>query len=447
MIKAVVFDLDGVLVDADEWHWQALNLALRDHDLPEISWQEHLSIYKGRPTREKLATYRQRHFREMDRLGYTEMPKTVPYQKQWWTKHMIEGRCQPRPEIVAMFDHLRGLGYKIAVASNAVRATVDSMLERSGLTADLTLSNEDVDHPKPSPDIYLKAFDALGARPEECVIVEDSAVGIQAADASGAWVLGVSGPGEVNVWRVLGLIKSRDTVNLVIPAAGRGARFAEAGYLYPKPLIPVKGKPMLRAVLDNLSDLGPDLHPTVIAQRDHIDRYGMARLFPEATIVRLSGVTQGAADTVLQADRWIGPRELVIANSDQIVDELGGFLRTCRRLDADAGIVVFAADDPKWSYAKIGEDGFVTEVAEKKPISPWATAGIYWYRNGTEFVRYARQMIAKDIRVNGEFYVAPVFNEMIADGKRVLAYSVTESSMHGLGTPEDLEAYQCATVL
>jgi dTDP-glucose pyrophosphorylase len=109
------------------------------------------------------------------------------------------------------------------------------------------------------------------------------------------------------------------------------------------------------------------------------------------------------------------------------------------RLGVDGGVLVFPATHPKWSYVRTDANGMVVEVAEKKVISNTATVGIYWYRKGSEYVRYAERMIAKNFRVNGEFYVAPVFNEYLDDGKVVAAYGCYK--MHGLGTPEDLEAY------
>lgn len=425
MIRAVLFDLDGVLVDADEWHFEALNLALADHDLPTISWQEHLTIYKGIPTSRKLAIYKERHG--------VETPKTIPYQKQFWTGHFIEAKCKPDPVKVDMIRRLSER-YEIGVCSNAIRQTVDTMLDRSGLEVDFSLSNEDVERHKPEPDIYLKAFEELGFRPDECVIVEDSDAGKTAARASGAHVCEVNGPDEVNYYRVLATIRQAEAVNVVIPAAGQGKRFAEAGFLYPKPLIDVYGKPMLQRVLANLSSFGS---PIVIAQQAHMDLYGMKDLFPGVTFVPISTQTDGAARTVLHARHLIdNDNELVLANSDQLLEDFdaSSFLARMRRLGADGGIVTFEADDPKWSYARCDGDR-VVEVAEKRVISDRATVGVYWFRRGRDFVHYAQQMIDKNVRTNGEFYVCPVFNELIADGLSVFQH---DGSMVGLGTPEDL---------
>ena len=107
--------------------------------------------------------------------------------------------------------------------------------------------------------------------------------------------------------------------------------------------------------------------------------------------------------------------------------------------NVDGGIVTFKSTHPKWSFAKIDENNFVTEVAEKRPISTLATVGIYFWKHGKDYVKYAEQMIEKNIRVNNEFYVCPVFNEAIADGKKFKTYNINK--MWGLGTPEDLDIF------
>ena len=112
---------------------------------------------------------------------------------------------------------------------------------------------------------------------------------------------------------------------------------------------------------------------------------------------------------------------------------------------ADGGVLVFYSDDPKWSYVKYDENSILTEVAEKKVISNDATVGIYYYRYGKDFVKYAEQMIYKNIRTNNEFYVCPIFNEFIADNKKIYSYTITTNVVHGLGTPEDLEKFLCMT--
>lgn len=439
MIKAVIFDMDGVLVDADKWHYNALNVALQHADIEPISWQEHLTVYKGIPTREKL-----RILGERKGLPAHLWPKIL-VSKQEVIEQIIGSFCEPDLEKVEM-ARLLARNFRLVVCSNAVRASVDLMLDRSGVGEffEFTLSNEDVERSKPDPQIYHTAFERLGLAPDECVIVEDSDVGKAAALASGGVLCSVNDPSEVNYYRVMRTVLESDRVNIVIPAAGQGKRFAEVGYQHPKPLIDVAGKPMIQLVLDSFNDVG---RPIVILQERHVSRYAadfvVKHVAPNAEVVTVDGITEGAACTVLRAEHLIdGAAELILANSDQVVDApVAEFLAAMRLRGADGGILVFRDTDPKWSFARTDETGRVLEVAEKRPISDLATVGIYYFRRGSDFVAGAKQMIARDRRVNGEFYVCPVFNELVEAGKRIYVHHIDRSQMHGLGTPEDLEAY------
>ena len=232
-------------------------------------------------------------------------------------------------------------------------------------------------------------------------------------------------------------------MNVVIPRAGRGKRFEETGYSFPKPLIDVNGKPMIQIIIENLNFTAKHIF---ICQEDHIQKFAihdlMNLLKPNSEIISINKITQGAAETVLLAKDLINnDDELIIANSDQWIDwNNQHFLSFMRKKEADGGIVTFISTHPKWSYVRVNEkDGLVEEVAEKRPISNIATVGIYYYKHGKNFVEAAEQMIKKNIRTNNEFYVAPVFNEMIAAGKKIHIYPIAE--MRGLGTPEDLHQF------
>jgi dTDP-glucose pyrophosphorylase len=228
-------------------------------------------------------------------------------------------------------------------------------------------------------------------------------------------------------------------MNILIPMAGLGSRFADKGYALPKPLIKFFGKPMIQHVVESLDIDG---HYIFLVQKAHRVQYHLDDVLDEialgCTIVEVDGLTEGAASTSLLAKDLINNDEvLVIANSDQIVNwDSKQFLSWLTEFDGTTA--VFNASDPKWSYVK-PELNRITEVAEKQVISNKANVGIYGWARGSDYVKYAEQMIAKDIRTNGEFYIAPVYNEAIADGKHINALPVLE--MHGVGTPEDLEKY------
>lgn len=238
-------------------------------------------------------------------------------------------------------------------------------------------------------------------------------------------------------------------INVVIPMAGRGSRFEKAGYSFPKPLIDVNNDPMIKIIVDNLNiQCDSGVRYIFLVLKDHYDKFSLRYLLPlivggnECEIVVVDSVTEGAACTVLLARELIdNDDKLILANSDQWVYwNSAHFLNFMKEKDADGGIVTFHACHPKWSFAKVDEaTNLVTEVAEKKPISNVATVGIYYFKKGSLFVKSAEQMINKDIRTNGEFYVCPVFNEVIQNGGRVYSYPVAE--MKGLGTPEDLQRF------
>ena len=231
-------------------------------------------------------------------------------------------------------------------------------------------------------------------------------------------------------------------MNVLIPMAGNGSRFAQAGYTFPKPLIEVHGKPMIQVVVDNLA---VDANFIFVVQKSHREKYNLDSMLslicPGCKIVEVDGITEGAACTVLLAKEFIDNDEpLVIANSDQFIEWNSlEFFYKMNEQNLDAGIVSFRATHPKWSYAKVDDSGFVTEVAEKNPISDIATVGVYYWKQGKDFVKYAESMISKDIRVNNEFYVCPVFNEALLDGLKIKTFDVPK--MWGIGTPEDLNYF------
>jgi dTDP-glucose pyrophosphorylase len=237
-------------------------------------------------------------------------------------------------------------------------------------------------------------------------------------------------------------------LNIVLPIAGRGSRFAVAGYAQPKPLIPVHGLPMIAAVVRNVRPRCA--HRFIfVALAEHLEHAGMREALSQAApgciIIPVDRVTEGAACTVLLAREFIDSDEpLMLANSDQWVDiDIDDYLASQDRQRADGLIMTMKADDPKWSFVGLNGKRMVTSVVEKEVISNEATVGIYNFRRGSDFVRAADGMIAKNLRVNNEFYVAPVYNQLIAEGARIAIYNVGRegAGMYGLGIPSDLESF------
>lgn len=229
--------------------------------------------------------------------------------------------------------------------------------------------------------------------------------------------------------------------------AGRGSRFQEAGYAFPKPLIDVSGKTMIEVVAENLKP--KDNHRFIfICQKEHYEKYDLYNVLKNVTnnnfeIVQINGITEGAACTVLCAAQHINnDDELIIANSDQYIEfSIDDFIKKARKNKKDGLIMTFRASHPKWSYARVNSRGEVLETAEKKVISNKATVGIYYFGKGSDFTKGAQSMIHKNIRHNNEFYVCPVYNELILGGKKVFIHDIDARKMHGLGTPEDLELF------
>lgn len=193
MIKAIIFDMDGVLIDAKDWHYDALNRALRLFGF-EINRYEHLTTYDGLPTSKKLEML------SVQNGLPKKLHRFINQMKQQYTIELVRKLCRSRFKHEYALSTLKAAGYKLAVASNSVRNSVEMMMESARLTKylDFMLSNEDVAQPKPAPDIYLKAIQKLGLTPEECLIVEDNEHGIRAATASGAHVLVVKEVDDVN---------------------------------------------------------------------------------------------------------------------------------------------------------------------------------------------------------------------------------------------------------
>lgn len=236
-------------------------------------------------------------------------------------------------------------------------------------------------------------------------------------------------------------------INVVIPMAGAGSRFSKAEFSKPKPFIDVAGKPMIVRVLDNLSL--PEAHYILVARREHMEAEpDLVKEIEDnysATFIAIDGLTEGTACTVMHARKLIANESpLLIANSDQIVDfKPQDFVEDCLRRNLDGSILAFIDEkrDPKWSFARIGDDGLVCEVREKQAISQFATVGIYLFRRGSDFVDATIEMILAQDRVNGEYYTAPVYNYMISVNRLIGIFDLPANAMHGVGTPEDLRSY------
>lgn len=451
MIKLVIFDLDGVLYESKEFHFDALNIALEEVDKKFIiSKEEHLNIYDGLSTKKKLELL------TINKGLDSNLYNQIWFKKQEITNSLLE-KISPDENLIMYLSTLKKANIKLVCCSNSISQTVKTVLKNLGIIEffDSVYSNEDVKNAKPHPEMYWAAMIKFSIKPNETVIVEDSPVGRLGAKMSGCNTIFINEPNDIDE-KLIDKILNMDSkkidsnlntyinkdLNVLIPMAGRGSRFADKGYVFPKPLIEVKGKPMIQLVVENLNI---DANYTFIVLQEHIEKYNidqMLRLIkPNSNIVITDGITEGAASTTLLAKEFINNEApLIIANSDQFIEwNPSEVLYSFMNKNVDGGILTFPATHPKWSYAKINNEGLVTEVAEKNPISSHATVGVYFWKKGMDYVNSAEDMISKNIRVNNEFYVCPVYNQGIKVGKKFVINEIDK--MWGIGTPEDLENF------
>jgi HAD superfamily hydrolase (TIGR01509 family) len=468
-IKSILFDLDGVLVNSRVLHYETFRDALQSvNPSRNLPWSEHEKEFDGMSTKRKVQKCIQKGWITK------EQGQRLFDLKQELTLQRLPLAIKPRQSLRLLLITLNNQGFRLICCSNSVRKTVDATLTLLGVRElfEATYSNEDVENPKPSPELYELAMRQCFLNKAECLIVEDSAIGREAAYASGAHVLEVEDAEDVTLAMLreaLYTIEKKGnlyprsipygkpiTYHIVIPMAGEGSRFRDAGYTIPKPFIPVGGKPMVSWVIENMI---PKQIPVehyrlkfhLIVRTSHVTGNRLDSLFWDApenvsyTYHTTDGLTEGAACSVLLAEKEINNNDpLLIVNSDQYLEwNPDVFYKCMLNPEYDGNILTFYQPNPydlKWSYAKVNEEGLVTEVQEKKWISPYATVGLYGWRRGADYVKYAKQMIAKNIRVKNEFYVCPVYNESIGDGQHVRVKLCT--GMWGLGVPEDLETFK-----
>ena len=449
MIKVIIFDLDGVLVDTKLIHFEALNSALKKYNFEEISIDDHVKIFDGLPTIEKLKL-----IQKTKKLPKRSFSKIQKY-KQKITSEILKRRIKKNNKIIKIMRNLHNK-YKIVVATNAINSTLNICLNKLGIKkyVDFKLSNEDINKPKPNPEIYLRVFIRFGIYPSEALIIEDSHYGREAAISSGAKLLPIKKIEELDLKKIKLNLTSKKMINkknvswednkmnILIPMAGAGKRFFDAGYIFPKPLIEIDNKPMIQWVIESLN---LKANYIFIIQKEHQEKYNIKSVLkilqPNCKIIELDHLTEGAACTTLLAKEFINNDDpLIIANSDQYINwNSSKAFYDFNSKNLDGAILTFEAIHPKWSYAKCNNEGFVTEVAEKKVISKNATVGVYYWKHGSDYVKSAEEMIKKNIRVNNEFYVCPVYNEFLQRNKKIKIHKVDK--MWGLGTPEDLNNF------
>jgi len=234
-------------------------------------------------------------------------------------------------------------------------------------------------------------------------------------------------------------------LNIIIPLAGKGSRLSQAGYKVPKPLIKIGEKTIMQWAIDTIGLKGNFIF---CCKKEHIQKFNLdeklRNIIPNCKIISINEETEGTAQTILQASEFIdNDEELFISDSDHfMIWDYNSFSLQITKKPIDACVMVYPDKQTSnaYSYVKINDDGFVTESAEKIPISAIAVAGMHYYKKGSDFVTYAKKMISKNIRFNNEFYVTPVYNQLIMDGKKIITYPIERK--WPLGDPDEIIAFR-----
>ncbi len=440
MIKLVIFDLDGVIVDASDIHYKAFNEALVKYGYNEIKYDEHLKKYNGLSSKIKL-----------DKLliPKNQHDNILKY-KQQITSKLLQ-YVIPNQEILKIIDYIKKNNIRVWICSNSISETIKNVIDNMKLNVDGFLSNEDVQCPKPNSEIYFKCMSINNIKPQETLIFEDSLIGINSAIKSGAYVYPVYKQTDLTLNLIKELLNTKlnnqilrkvyiPKLTIIIPMAGLGSRFYNKGYTDPKPFIKVDGKYMIQKVIDNIGIVSDNY--IFIMRKEHeeyMDKF--IKELKNVTIIYISELTEGAACTILKAEEYMNPDDqLLLVNSDQYLEwDPFEFLLHSQNFDGCISVFKETENSEKWSYAKIDENGLVESVSEKKRISEFATTGVYYYKYSSDFIKCAKQMIDKKIKVNNEYYTCPVYNEAILNGLKI-GIKLCDK-MWSLGTPEDLDYY------
>ena len=319
MIKLCCFDLDGCLCETPNAHYYSFKRAVESITGIAITKKQHDLDYNGLSTKLKLKKLKEIY--NWDDQTCTQIWNL----KQSLTAEYLDF-LETDPDKIEMIKALKDKGYKIACVSNCIRDSVNYILNKIGLLDlfDLTLSNEDVANPKPSPEIYMRAMIHFNVGSDETIIIEDSSLGFQAANLTNAHVLRVVGPKDVNLYNIERHINKCQgkkmnqpyenyELNVVVPCAGMGSRFAERGYSFIKPLIDVAGKTMIERVIESLNIKANYIF---IVQKSHAEKYNLESFFqivsPGSKMLTVDGLTEGAACTILTAKNLIGNNKIFL---------------------------------------------------------------------------------------------------------------------------------------
>ena len=434
MIKVLLLDFDGVVADCDMLHdnafYQALD-SVANIKLTDIEKYNLRALTSVTKVQQLTFKYNIDEQKKQEILSTKDrIKKNIIAQTDYKCIHFC-------PYIYDVFAYCNEHNIKVGLVSNSRRWLLDTVLEQLNHPFEHVISNEDIENPKPAPDAYLKALQLFGVKANEALAVEDSPYGIESAKNAGIKTIGITSHTSLTASLIHEYYTGKPVnadmypmhdVQLVIPAAGRGTRFHPLKV--PKPFAQIGKLPMIQAVINNI---GLDCNTHIILREDIKE---FAKKLPYKNIHYLPYVTCGTVSTM----QWIRShldmsKPLIIANCDQMIkyDNKVFYKAIIQKLDG--AILTFRATHEKWSFAKVNNEGYVTEVAEKIPISDLATVGIYFWTKAHYFFDDADEMMESNDTVNNEFYTCPTYNYSIKRGRKIKTFDVDE--MIGLGTYED----------
>ena len=236
-------------------------------------------------------------------------------------------------------------------------------------------------------------------------------------------------------------------MKILVPIAGKSSFFDEKNSPFSKSLIEIKGKPMIEMVINNLSSIDDKLDFVFLVNSDDCKKFHLNNILklisPDCEVVKISGETKGALCSVMLGIEHIDEGELIVCNGDQIIDcNFNEAINHFRKKNYDGGVITFDAVHPRWSYVRFDDNKNVVETAEKRPISKYAIAGFYYFKNGKEFIEAAMNSIKKYSSVNNLYYIAPVINQMILKNKQITTFEVEATKYHSFYSPKKINEFE-----
>jgi dTDP-glucose pyrophosphorylase len=234
-------------------------------------------------------------------------------------------------------------------------------------------------------------------------------------------------------------------INILIPLAGNNKFEHDSEYIYPKPLLEIRGKTILEHVIDNFAEIEKEKHYIFVLTSQDCKQYNLDStirlLVKNCEIIKLDNITEGTLCTALMAIDCINnSTPLIISNADQIFQESLADL-IVHFENYDAGVPVFESVHPRWSYVRVNKNNEIIQTAEKKPISKNAIAGLFYFKHGKEFIESAMDVIKKDTRREDKFYISSTLNEMVLKNKKILAHKIDKNKYYSFYTPQKIKDF------